>query len=803
MYLLSKRTIILFAIVVNSFYSFCQLSINQIKIVDSLKRVIRDAKHDSVRIRALQTWDEVVYITNPQDGFNVDIEIEKISSANLNKPLKKKERQFFMKSRGYAVNSFGLYYTGIGDYDKAELNLNLAISIYKKIHFKKGIASCYNNLGVLAQEKSDYKASLYYHLKGLEIEKSFNDVNGIATSYLNISNIYTNRGNYVLAIEYASKSLKTFVENNNKRGQSFVLNNLGIIYHDIEDYDKALEFYSKALAIRIETNDTEGMGSSFNNLGLIYQDKNNFKKAIEYYKKAIEMYDKSGRDQERGTTLNNIGLIYMQQEKYDSALILYDSSLIYKERVEDYQGISQAYCNIGTVFYHKGNFNKAISFAKRSYRISAKQNLVFENREASHLLWEVYKSQKNYASALKYFEKYVSNRDSILSHDNQNAILRQEYKGEYEKQAAADSVKNAEEKKIKNAQIEEHNAEILAKRNQQIILFGGLALVLLFAGFIFNRLRVTRKQKSIIFHQKEIVDEKNKEITDSINYAKRIQTAILPPMKMVKQYFPDSFILYKPKDIVAGDFYWMHSSHNCIMIAACDCTGHGVPGAMVSVVCNSGLNRAVREFEMTESGKILDKTRELVIAEFEKSEEEVKDGMDIAFLNFEIFNSEIKKLKYSGANNPLWIVKRKVLAVVDTEKNRKGDDHINSKFETAKQTTHSEQLGTVLQNPNSWDLIELKANKQPIGKYAEVKPFTTHELELNKGDTFYIFTDGYQDQFGGVKNKKFKASRLKEIILSIQDKTMEDQKTILDHELKTWQGNNEQNDDICVIGIRI
>lgn len=255
-----------------------------------------------------------------------------------------------------------------------------------------------------------------------------------------------------------------------------------------------------------------------------------------------------------------------------------------------------------------------------------------------------------------------------------------------------------------------------------------------------------------------------REITDSISYAKSIQKAILPSDKRVKEYLKNSFILYKPKDIVAGDFYWLEPVGNKILFAACDCTGHGVPGAIVSVICNNALNRSVREYGLIEPGQILDKCREIIIKEFEKSEEEVKDGMDIALCALEGMN-----LKYAGANNSLWLI-------------RKGE------------------------------LVEVKANKQPIGLFDYPEPYKTHSIELVKGDVVYIFSDGYVDQFGGFNSdssykieggKKMKSKIFKELLLSIQAKTMEEQKSLIDDFFYKWKGNLEQVDDICVIGVRI
>ena len=265
-------------------------------------------------------------------------------------------------------------------------------------------------------------------------------------------------------------------------------------------------------------------------------------------------------------------------------------------------------------------------------------------------------------------------------------------------------------------------------------------------------------QASFVTNQtelKRIVEHRNIEITDSIKYAKRIQSAILPPDTLIREHLMNSFILYKPKDVVSGDFYWIEPTDNGIFFAAADCTGHGVPGAMVSVICNGALNRSVREFRLSAPGEILNKTRELVIKEFEKSEEEVQDGMDIALCKL-----KNTPLFYSGANNPLWIIR-------DSE------------------------------------LIETKADKQPIGRYDKNAPFTTHTIELQKGDSIYIFSDGYSDQFGGEKGKKFKSKAFRQLLLSIQDKTMEDQRILIDEAFETWRGNLEQIDDVCVIGVRI
>ena len=261
-----------------------------------------------------------------------------------------------------------------------------------------------------------------------------------------------------------------------------------------------------------------------------------------------------------------------------------------------------------------------------------------------------------------------------------------------------------------------------------------------------------------IQHQKEMVEEKNREIVDSINYALRLQQAIIPPADKIKDKFPDSFVLFKPKDIVSGDFYWMDVKGGVVSLAVADCTGHGVPGAMVSVVGANSLNRCVKEFGLKKPSSVLDKLRELIVETFEMSNHEVKDGMDISYISFDI---EKHKASWAGANNPLWILRK-----------------------------------------DAMEIEEIKADKQPIGKFEHGKPFSNHEIELQKGDCLYLFTDGFADQFGGEKGKKLKAAAMRDLFIALKNEPMENQKVKINDAFERWKNFLEQVDDVCVMGIR-
>ena len=255
------------------------------------------------------------------------------------------------------------------------------------------------------------------------------------------------------------------------------------------------------------------------------------------------------------------------------------------------------------------------------------------------------------------------------------------------------------------------------------------------------------------------LEKQHKEIKDSIKYAKRIQNAILPNVEIMKSIFKDCYVLYMPKDIVAGDFFWMEKVGESIYFAAADCTGHGVPGAMISVICSNALSKALLEDGLRNTGKILDKTRDIVVQNLAKSGEDVYDGMDVSLC---CLNLKTSVLYSSGANNPVLILKK---------------------------------------GSSEFDVI--KADRQPIGLFSHAKPFKEHQTQLEKGDKIYIFTDGYQDQFGGIKGKKLMSKKFKKLILESNQLSMSQQKDTLENQFNDWRGELEQIDDVCVIGVEI
>ena len=376
--------------------------------------------------------------------------------------------------------------------------------------------------------------------------------------------------------------------------------------------------------------------------------------------------------------------------------------------------------------------------------------------------------------ALEMYKLHITMKDSLNNEATQKASIQQQSKYEYEKQKVLDDSAHDKQLAVEHEQ----------QQRQKVISYsvgGGLALILGFLLFVFNRLKITRKQKEAIAVQKQEIEntheqlaEHHQEISDSITYAERLQSAILPSFEEVDKYIPNNFILFQPKDIVSGDFYWFENVNGISYVAAADCTGHGVPGALVSVVCANALNRCVNEFKLTEPSQILDKTRELVIATFAKSGDNVKDGMDIA-----ICAINGTKMTYAGANSPLWIVRETAL-LSDVQKKER-DTYLGDKV----------------------SLIEYKATRQSVGLYEAMKPFEQQDIELHKGDTVYLFSDGYADQFGGPNGKKLMCKPFKKLLLDLVDTPLNEQSERIITDFNIWKGDLEQIDDVVVIGFRV
>lgn len=588
-------------------------------------------------------------------------------------------------------------------------------------------------------------------------------------------------GKYEKGLQYAREALRIAEDNDYKKGQGDVLNNIGIIYDYQGKLSEALRVYFKALGIQESIGDQRGIAYTCSNIGLIYSNQRSYEKALQYHKRSLRIRKKLNFKSGISASYNNIGICYMYQKKYSQSLHNYFASVEIDKELGDEFGLSDSYSNIGVIYMEMDSLDKAERFLKLAVPYREKQGNLLGLATSYSNIGTLYYKRHNIPEALKWLEKSLEIGLSIGSKDNIKYCYEmlskiEEEQGNFDQAfdfyklyiAYGDSItneKNTREQTQAEMQYDFDRKAAQQKLEQQrvrLILWSVVALaviILIFSAFLYKRWKIAQSQQRLIEEKNRLVELKNQEILDSISYAKRIQSAILPPEKLVKEFLVNSFILYKPKDIVAGDFYWMEAHDDTIIFAAADCTGHGVPGALISVVCHNALNRSVREFGLIDPGAILDKTRDIIIEEFAKSEDDVNDGMDISLC---ALNTATLEVQWSGANNPLWVVRQR-----------------------------------------SNTIEELKANKQPIGRYSKYEAFQTHTLQLQKGDSLYLFTDGFADQFGGSDAKKYKSRNMKELILRVKDAPMDVQKRLFEDAFDAWKGDLEQVDDVCVLGIRV
>lgn len=601
----------------------------------------------------------------------------------------------------------------------------------------------YNFASQTAWETGQYNKTLEYTQLGLNIcarndfpteEAMLLNNRGIAYDYL---------GEYSSALTNFFKALKIEEEIDYPNLRAYIYSNIGLIYSNQENAKSALEYHRKSLYIRKKIKDLPGISASLNNIAIVYVMQKNFPEALKNYLECISIDKELGDQRGLSDDYNNIGLCYMEMKLFEKAMNYFLESLKIRETLNNPLGVVECYTNIGTLLYNTGQFARAREYFVLSEglakTIHSKESLRFAYENLSKIEDEL----GNSAKAFDYYKLYILFRDSIDNSEIASAQTALEMQYQFDKEKEA------------NRLLQERK-----EAQTKIILYsviGGLILIGFFSILLFKRWKETQSQKKIIEEKNLLVERKNEEIMDSITYAKRIQTAILPSQQLLNDLIPNQFVLYLPKDIVAGDFYWLEHSEDKIFFAVADCTGHGVPGAMMSVVCHNALNRSVKEFGCIQPGEILDKTREIIVKELSKNDHSVSDGMDISLC---VLDQKNNTVLWAGANNPLWIYR-----------------------------SESQQIE------------EWKSNKQPIGVYSNALPFTTHSIQVFQGDRIYLFTDGFADQFGGPNGKKLMRKAFQELLLKSSKASVEAQKQELEQFYENWKGELDQVDDVCVSGI--
>ncbi|HEY6161214.1 MAG TPA: tetratricopeptide repeat protein [Bacteroidia bacterium] len=671
-----------------------------------------------------------------------------------------------------AYHAMGSALQTLGRYDEAIRNDSSCLLIREQMQDTLGLARILNNIGLVFSNKGESRIAIEYLKRSVELREVLNDSSGLPRSLTNYGLCFYDLGEYDKALEQYFRALAIAERQNNKDDQASSLNNIAIVYNAQEQYSRALDYYLRALKLKQELGVKKNIASTMGNIGTLYQEMKQYDKALNYQLEALKIREELKDKKGLGTTNNNIGSIFKDLRQYDKALQYCTRSLEIRREIGDQNGMANALANIAVIKQALGKKQEAVKDMEESTAIFEKtddKGSLISNYE---LLADMYADAGNTAKAYEAMKKCLVTKDSVFKSDSQKRIADMQTKYETDKK----------QKEIELLNEKQEVSDLRDKRNLYLFLGAGAVLIVLFF-FMYSRYQLKQRANLQLQDAYSQIERKNKDITDSIRYAKRIQEAILPPGKVVKKYVVDSFIYYKPKDIVSGDFYWMEHRDNKTLFAAVDCTGHGVPGAFMSIVGHNLLNQIVNERGRTKPGEILDDLN-VSLCETLVSEEDasVKDGMDIALCCID-FESNI--LEYAGAYNSLYILRNSTEPILFM------DEAPNLKMTSLTR--------------DGITLTEIKADKQPIGAetIGAVKKFTNRKIKLLKGDIFYIFSDGYADQFGGPKGKKFKYAPFKNLLINMNAKHMEEQKLILERTITDWMDGREQVDDILVIGVKV
>lgn len=651
--------------------------------------------------------------------------------------------------------------------DSAMALANRELIFAQKTKQKLWEAKAFNSIAGLYYYKGNNAIAIEYYQKALSIYIELKDMVKSAQTLHQMGVVEYYDGTYDKAMSYDLKSLKYFEGLNDENGIADIHHDIGKVFYRQKIYDQALRNYQESLDMYNKLGNKHGAASSLNNMAGVYGDKEEYEKMLFYLQQSLKLVEELGEKNGIATRVHNIGFVYQKLKKYDLAMNYFEKGLKIREEIMDKKGISYSLNSIGQVYSEKGNQEKAIEYLNKSLAIAKETGVKEAVKSSYEELSKVNYRMNKYKEAYDYHLLLMQIKDSIFTEESSHQIASMQTKFESEKKE--------KELQLQKSKLNEQNAELKKQRTEKIALFIGLSLLILLAvvlvrsnknmkrahTIISRQKKIVEEQKEAVENQKEIVEEKNKNITDSINYAKRIQNALLQSEKEIKVFLPDYFILFKPKDIVSGDFYWFYEKEGLLYFSVVDCTGHGVPGAFMSMLGLNFLNDILQTEQVTSPAYILNRLSEKVIERLKQKdiESQTRDGMDMALCSLLLSKN---KLQFSGANNPLIIIRNK-------------------------------------------QIIQMDADRTPIGHQGieEVKEFTTKEMDVESGDCIYLFSDGYSDQFGGEKGKKFKVKKLIEILNDNSEKPMHIQKQILEKTFSDWKGNMEQVDDVCIVGVKL
>lgn len=790
-----------------------QTVIAQQNIIDSLQKTINNYKKiDTLQVNRYQLLAEEYQKSRKKDlAFGTAIKTDSLAKK-INYP----------KGHANALLLIGLLLKDAQKADTAVIVLQQANELNRKIKDTTNLARGILNLGVIYhyQKHVDSLAILYYD-SAIFYHQKAKKLTGVANTYNYLGIFNAEKGNYPKTIDCYLKAVRNFEQANDKASVAMMNNNLGNFYRRQGNFPNALKHLEIGLAIRKDLKKWLDVAFSYSNIANVYKETKQDQKALQFYNQALALGDSLKDDFVVGMVLNNRCDLLIKEGKIDLALADYTKALTIFEKLNRKSATVEILNNLAKTYTKKGNTVKALELAQKGLKMAKESKLKPDQRELYHTLAEIYAQKKDYQQAYNFHQLYTAIKDSIFTDESSKKIA--------EMQTIYETDKKQAHIELLTKETELQKAENEAHRFRRLLFLGVGAILLIIALFLLrnnqlkqraNKVLLTKNaeinqqkeeieaiaenlkeansliesQKNSLVEtlelvqvQKHEIEEINKDMTASINYAKRIQRAMLPFAERIEKNFgkDNFFVLYKPRNIVSGDFYWFYANesfpYNNIFIVA-DCTGHGVPGAFMSMIGMNILDEVVIAKHITQPNLILTALHKSIRYSLKQAETSVRDGMDIAVVSLkkQVVESDLQtnlhiELQFSGAMNPVYYVQNQIL----------------TELKATKKPIGGSQLGEETDREFDLQTLNFELNKQ--------------EKTENSDLQIYLCTDGFQDQFGGSQNRKFMTKKMKELLASISTQDMSVQHQILDTTITGWiaEGNEHQTDDITIVGLKI
>ena len=686
-------------------------------------------------------------IYGQDDGLNPSIQFKK-DTAKINLML----QQGF----NFALN---------GHMDKAmSLALN-AQTLSRRLNYQKGICKGMNVQSYTLNRQGNYDSALVLLKKALFMGEKLNDSALISSSMLYLANAYSSKGDHPTAIDYYFRGLKLEEKLRAPVNLHYYLNGIGVLFTTQKNYARGLEYLLKARDAADRTNNQKYFSTIYNNIGWRYMLVGKNDSARYFLDLAIKYCEQSGNLYALTFPLHNLGELFVTLKQYDKAY----SNTIRSYEISKAQGFKDRMVanllTLGDIDLRQNKFASTENYLKQGLTLSQQIQAKIHIKDVSLLLANLYEKQGEFEKAYHFYELFSTTKDTIMNQKNSKVIteLNTKYNTEKKEQEIELLRKNEH---IQRLELAKKGNQLNTQRTLTISIAGGFLLLLIVASLLFSQYRLNQKANkqlqsayNLIEEKNNLIEQSNSTITDSLLYAKRLQDAILPlPADLQKHFSNDFFVFYQPSQIVSGDFYWCsHLSEKTVLVIA-DCTGHGVPGAFMSMIGNTLLNEIVNEHQVTDTKKIAELLNEKIIHALRQHKGSQKyDGMDISIC---CIDNVAKKISYTGANHFMYIYNHRLQKIKGDPYSIGGAHHHNSKV------------------------------------------FTSHTFDFEKDMCLYFLTDGYCDQSGGAENKRFTSKKLESVLMDVQDLDMKAQREKLKQIYEEWKGPARQRDDVLLFGIK-